>query len=155
MRRTPLKRTNWPRKPLAAQVRDVVDVEDKAPAKVVTLHRAVMVRVPTDVVAVPKHRYVRSKKLMQAYREIPCQNCGIADGTVCGAHSNWLAHHKGKSVKADDNRCASLCNKCHTLLDQGSTMTKAERLEVWTAAHKRTVKRLLQIGLWPKEVPLP
>jgi hypothetical protein len=43
----------------------------------------------------PKRQYVRSKKLMAAYREIPCQNCGIADGTVCGADGWGYGRGKG------------------------------------------------------------
>ena len=65
----------------------------------------------------PKHQYIRSPALMKAYREIPCQHCGIEDGTVCGAHSNRGADGKGRSIKADDNKCASLCYRCRAELD--------------------------------------
>jgi len=75
----------------------------------------------------PKHQYIRSPALMKAYRQIPCQHCGAEDGTVCGAHSNQSADGKGRSIKADDNKCASLCFRCHAALDQGSFMARAER----------------------------
>ena len=55
----------------------------------------------------PKHQYVRSKALLEAAREIPCQWCGADDGTVVAAHTNWGAG-KGRSNKADDNMIASL-----------------------------------------------
>lgn len=103
---------------------------------------------------VPKHQYIRSKKMMEAYRKIPCQHCGSDDGTVCGAHSNW-GYGRGKGIKADDNRCASLCFKCHQDLDQGSRMTKDERVTMWTIAHRRTVRTLLARGEWPMDVPVP
>ena len=155
-RSAPMKRTPWPRRrdlPLL----QALDESRKVFAPVVhkSTSRAVMVRCDVPAEPVAKHQYIRSKKLMEAYREIPCQNCGIADGTVCGAHSNWLAHHKGKSIKADDSRCAALCARCHSELDQGSHMTKDERIELWTAAHERTVKELNRLGLWPKNVPQP
>jgi len=92
---------------------------------------------------------------MAAYREIPCQHCGVADGTVCGAHSNSSSHHKGRGIKADDNKCASLCHKCHAELDQGYSMSREERAGMWDAAHRNTVRTLVQRGLWPLNVPIP
>lgn len=117
--------------------------------------RAVMVRCDVPAAPVVKHQYVRSKKLLEACREIPCQHCGIADGTVVAAHSNALAHGKGRSIKASDQFVASLCHRCHGDIDQGSYLTKDERVAIWTAAHERTVKELNRLGLWPKNVPQP
>lgn len=105
--------------------------------------------------AYPKTEYVRSKKLLEACREIECQHCGIADGTVVAAHSNSLHHGKGRSIKAHDNFIASLCHRCHSDIDQGSYLSKAERLAIWTAAHERTVNKLNRLGLWPQNVPQP
>lgn len=107
------------------------------------------------MISFAKHQYVRSKALMEAYRAIPCQNCGRDDGTVCGAHSNESRHGKGKGIKADDNRAASLCFICHALLDQGSKLLKAERLTMWFDAHVKTVRELIRRGLWPLAVPIP
>lgn len=105
--------------------------------------------------AVPKREYIRSEALMRAYRLIHCQHCGRDDGTVCGAHSNWGEHGKGKSIKADDNRCASLCFTCHGMLDQGSILGRAERQALWAVAHQKTVRELTARGLWPAGVPVP
>lgn len=90
----------------------------------------------------PKFQYVRSKKLMEAYRTIPCQNCGRDDGTVCGAHSNWAEHGKGRSIKASDDKCASLCSRCHSALDSGYNMNAQEKREMWTKAHLKTFEEL-------------
>jgi hypothetical protein len=103
----------------------------------------------------PKHEYIRSEALMRAYRLIPCQNCGADDGTVCGAHSNWAEHGKGRSIKADDNRCASLCHTCHGMLDQGSILGRAERMALWWNAHIKTVGELQARSLWPERIPIP
>ena len=104
----------------------------------------------------PKRHYVRSKKLMEAYRRIPCMNCGRDDGTVCGAHANSAKYGKGKSIKADDNRCASLCNYCHIqVLDQGKHLDKEERETLWSNAHRKTVRELLNRGFWPLDVQVP
>lgn len=106
-------------------------------------------------VPVPKRDYVRSEVLLEACRLIPCQHCEADDGTVCAAHSNWSVHGKGKSIKADDNRVASLCARCHRMIDQGSKLTEAERAAIWFRAHVRTVIELLARQLWPRAVPVP
>ena len=103
----------------------------------------------------PKTEYIRSPKLMQAYRKIPCQACGIDDGTVVGAHSNSAEHGKGRSIKASDQFAASLCHRCHMEVDQGRTMSRTERVRVWTEAHVKTVAELVRRGLWPKDVSIP
>lgn len=102
----------------------------------------------------PKHKYIRSKKLLEAARQIPCQHCGADDGTVVAAHTNW-GGGKGRGIKADDNLIASLCFACHSQLDQGSSMSKSDRLALWSNAHFFTVKVLQVEGLWPDNVPLP
>ena len=102
----------------------------------------------------PKFTYVRSKKLMEAYRAIPCQHCGRDDGTVCGAHSNQAKHGKGRGIKASDIYCASLCSRCHSMLDQGYSMTREEREAMWEKAHSETWPKLVIGGLWPADIPL-
>ena len=103
----------------------------------------------------PKHQYIRSPALMKAYRQIPCQHCGAEDGTVCGAHSNQGADGKGRSIKADDNKCASLCYRCHSELDQGSFLTRAERETMHEAARIKTQRELIRRDMWPASVPTP
>lgn len=118
--------------------------------------RAGAASTPALCPAQPKHSYVRSKKLREAYRLIPCQHCGCADGTVCCAHSNWATHGKGAGIKADDSRGASLCAACHVpLLDQGAALTRAQRRALWWAAHIKSVRLLVEIGAWPKAIPVP
>ena len=102
-----------------------------------------------------KFEYVRSKKLMAAYREIPCQHCGKEDGTVVGAHSNQSKHGKCKGCKASDDKCASLCMQCHSMIDQWGSLTREERIDIWEAAHLKTVNTLVKQGLWPADIPVP
>lgn len=102
----------------------------------------------------PKHEYIRSKQLLENARKIPCQGCGADDGTVVAAHCNW-GHGKGRGIKADDNMIASLCFACHSEIDQGSKMSKPERMALWFDAHCMTVQVLTIQGLWPKDVPYP
>jgi hypothetical protein len=102
----------------------------------------------------PKHNYVRSKKLLENARLIPCQRCGAEDGTVVAAHTNW-GSGKGRGIKADDNMIASLCYECHMMIDQGKDLPWYERQEKWSLAHYKTVKKLVLLGLWPDDVPIP
>jgi hypothetical protein len=81
----------------------------------------------------------RNKRLLELLREAPCQVCGIEDGTVVAAHSNQLRDGKGRSIKAHDFRIAAMCYRCHTRCDQGADLSKAERMEMWEDAHRKTV----------------
>ena len=81
----------------------------------------------------------RNKKLLEIVRESPCQLCGAKDGTVVAAHSNQLRDGKGRSIKAHDYRIAALCFRCHAELDQGSKMSKEDRVDIWEMAHRKTV----------------
>ena len=88
----------------------------------------------------------RNKKLLELVRQSPCQNCGIEDGTVVAAHSNQLRDGKGRGLKAHDYRIAALCFRCHSELDQGTKMSRAERVETWEEAHRGTIGWLFENG---------
>ena len=144
-----LKRTGFKR----PQVQRQRSYPSAAPAGLAA--RVSMARAEAPASPAPKHQYVRSPALMKAYRQIPCQVCGADDGTVCGAHSNKLEDGKGRSIKADDNKAASLCHVCHTAIDQGSHLDKPTRYRLWHSAHVKTVDELRRRGLWPENVPIP
>lgn len=88
----------------------------------------------------------RDARILRAVREAPCMMCGAQDSTICAAHSNQLRDGKGKGIKAHDYRVAALCFRCHGEIDQGSKMTKEERLEAWEDAHRRTIGWLFDTG---------
>ena len=86
----------------------------------------------------------RNKKILEVVRESPCQLCGARDGTVVAAHSNQLRDGKGRSIKAHDYRIAALCYTCHAELDQGSKMSKEDRVDIWEMAHRKTIGWLFE-----------
>jgi hypothetical protein len=86
----------------------------------------------------------RNKRLLEVVRQLPCQHCGIEDGTIVAAHSNQLRDGKGRGLKAHDYRIAALCFKCHTELDQGKIWSKAERVSVFEDAHRKTIGELFE-----------
>ena len=86
----------------------------------------------------------RNKKLLELVRQSPCQTCGNQDGTVVAAHSNQLRDGKGRGIKAHDYRIAALCYSCHMELDQGKSLDKAERVESWEEAHRKTIAWLFE-----------
>ena len=88
----------------------------------------------------------RNKKLLEILRQSPCQKCGRKDGTVVAAHSNQLRDGKGRGIKAYDYRVAALCYSCHMELDQGKSLSKAERVEMWEEAHRKTIGWLFETG---------
>jgi len=59
------------------------------------------------------------------------------------------------AVKADDSAVSALCYRCHMEVDQGRSMSRSERTNLWKDAHVKTVKQLLKLGLWPLDVPVP
>jgi hypothetical protein len=88
----------------------------------------------------------RNKTLLEIVRDIPCQHCEIADGTVVAAHSNQLRDGKGRGIKSNDYRIAALCYACHMELDQGKNLSKQERVEMWEEAHRKTIGLLFDNG---------
>ena len=104
---------------------------------------------------IAKTTYVRSKKLLERARLIPCQICGSEDGSVVAAHSNQSKHGKGRGIKASDVYIASLCYDCHKMIDQGSGLTREEKNRSWDMAHLNTVWALVYHDFWPMEIPLP
>jgi hypothetical protein len=89
----------------------------------------------------------RNKKLLEIARLLPCQHCGIEDGTVVAAHSNQLRDGKGRGLKSSDFRIASLCFRCHAEADTSSTLSKVARIEMWEQAHRATIGELFERGL--------
>jgi hypothetical protein len=54
---------------------------------------------------------------------------------------------KGRSLKAHDYRIAAMCFTCHTELDQGKNLSKEERVNMWEAAHRKTIGWLFENDL--------
>jgi hypothetical protein len=88
----------------------------------------------------------RNKKLLEYARKLPCQHCGIDDGTIVAAHSNQLRDGKGRGLKASDYRIASLCYTCHTEIDQGKRLNKSERVQMFEDAHRSTIGEFFERG---------
>jgi hypothetical protein len=89
----------------------------------------------------------RNKKMLELARTIPCQHCDKDDGTVVAAHSNQLRDGKGRGLKAHDYRIAALCYRCHMELDQGVKLDKAQRVQMWEDAHRKTLGLFFERGL--------
>ena len=89
----------------------------------------------------------RSERLLKACRDLPCAHCGTEDGTVVAAHSNQLAHGKGRGMKAPDYMVAALCFSCHTAVDQGRELSREERRELWNEAWQKTIATLFERGV--------
>lgn len=91
----------------------------------------------------------RNPKLLDLARQAPhCMDCGRHnDGTVVGAHSNQMRDGKGKSIKAHDYRVAFICFSCHTEIDQGSKLSREERVSRWEEAHRKSIGWLFEADL--------
>jgi len=87
----------------------------------------------------------RSEKLRRAVSELPCQSCGRELNTQA-AHANLSEYGKGMAHKASDAALMALRCTCHTDLDQGKTMDKAERRHFQQTMIARTLVRLIENG---------
>lgn len=83
----------------------------------------------------------RNSKLTKLLRELPCQVCGRHSETVCAAHRN---EGKGMGIKVSDALCAAMCASCHFELDNGKSLTKEERRDMWNKAFIGTMKYLIE-----------
>jgi hypothetical protein len=63
---------------------------------------------------------------------------------VVAAHSNQLRDGKGRGLKASDAAIAAMCYSCHYDIDQGSKLSKQERIDVWESAHRKTIRWLIE-----------
>lgn len=90
----------------------------------------------------------RSTKLLALAKEAPCCfGCGRHnDGSVVAAHSNQQKDGKGMGIKAHDYRIAFLGQCCHVEIDQGSKLSKEQRIELWEKAHRKTIGWLFENG---------
>jgi hypothetical protein len=135
-----------------------IDGDDPAPMVLTRTARPARLATARDMqgsAPVEKFTYERSRKLCEAFRLVPCQHCGADDKTVCGAHSNWGCHGKGRNIKASDIYQASLCFTCHSMLDQGSRLLERERKTMWWNAHTKSVPLLIALGHWPDNIEPP
>jgi hypothetical protein len=91
----------------------------------------------------------RNRKLLDLAYELPCMlQLPCCEGGVGEpAHSNQSKHGKGGAMKAHDCFFVPGCRSCHRELDQGRTMSRDEKRQVWDEAFLRTYVALWEQGL--------
>lgn len=87
----------------------------------------------------------RSESLRRAVASLPCVNCG-RHGDTQAAHANLGCFGKGMGHKASDAAIMALCTSCHYELDQGKTMTKAEKWDKQMEWIAKTSVALIEAG---------
>lgn len=111
---------------------------------IVPLARPVRVAViAEEVQGFPKDERWESERWLAAVRTLDCMRCFKA-GPSDPAHRN---EGKGKGLKTHDCWTAALCRECHREIDQGKTMTRAERREALDTAILMTLRALVKKGL--------
>ncbi len=139
MKRTPMKRIGFMRKPCAVT----------GPARcIVPLTRPPNYAASSaSAIQAPKQQVTRSESYRRAVAALPCIHCGI-EGFSQAAHPNT---GKAKGAKADDLLCFPLCADrlgvmgCHAQFDQHQLFKKGERAAVesdWTARTQSQLKQL-------------
>jgi hypothetical protein len=144
MKRTPMKRSAWPRR---AQPWPGTPVERVKPVAK-PLERPVRYATPANepVFAAPRPLVHRNRRLLDLARGMPCllQVPGVCNGrtdTTVACHSNLGIHGKAGARKADDFWSCWGCSACHHWLDRGPADALLKEV-AFLAAH------LLQVLEW-------
>ena len=95
------------------------------------------------------NHHFRDRKLLDLAYQVTCQVRlpGCQGGPGEPAHSNQSRHGKGGMLKAHDCFFASACRACHRELDQGRTLNREEKFDLWQRAHEATFLELWKRGL--------
>lgn len=95
----------------------------------------------------------RNRRLLDlAHRVTECQVRipGVCEGHSSHgcepAHSNQQRHGKGMGNKAADYMHAASCHACHAELDQGRSLSRAERRAYFEEAWERTLALYFENG---------
>ena len=92
---------------------------------------------------IPKEKPYRNENLRRAVASLPCQNCGL-EGYTQASHSNQLKDGRGIGHKTSDAMLAALCNSCHYQIDYGKDLGREQKQEIWNAAHRKTMRALIE-----------
>lgn len=107
----------------------------------------------------PRDEEYRNPRLIELCRAVPCQSGRLhcRGGATCAAHSNQAIHGKGGKRKAHDCFVAALCAECHFEVDDGKSLLRERRVELWTEAWQRTFLLLWESGriVLPSRLHLP
>lgn len=153
MRRTPMRRTGWTRKPKPDEPLGVAE----KPLKSLTpaTRRASMPLATGYAQAITKADPVRSEAYRRLVAALPCCGCGLV-GHSQAAHPNF---GKSAGMKTDDRLCFALCASrpgvlgCHMRLDQGAWMPRDERRAAEQRWATSTILQITTAGLWPPDLP--
>lgn len=167
VKRTPMRRTGWPRKwapvVLRAPESETNSVHHgaecaQAAIKKIVKSTAKMAQIgslgPTPC---PKPEAHRNPVLLAMARDKPCLlrvpgQCVGGTETTVAAHSNWACHGKGGARKADDQYTVWGCAGCHHWLDRMAA-PKATKQAAFMRAHADQVLQWRRIAQDTTEKP--
>lgn len=81
--------------------------------------------------------------------QVSDQCLGEEGSTTVAAHSNLMAHGKGKGLKAEDCFTVWACHKCHTIFDQGGSFSREEKNDLFYEALLRQIEEWRKIATNP------
>ena len=93
----------------------------------------------------------RDRDLLNTAYQFPCfLRLPCCEGGSAGepAHSNQAKHGKGGAMKAHDCFFVPACRSCHREFDQGKTMTRDEKRDLWERAYWEFAPEAWASGLW-------
>ena len=165
MRKTPMKRTAWPRRfPLAhkaaleCETNVVAHGVEFAPIAIKKIVKcsAKMTKIDGLPLALPKEpKPWRNRAYLMLVASLECYHCRL-HGHSQAAHPN---SGKTKGRKKCDSKVFPMCcvsgRDHHTQFDQYKLVSRADMPAYEHAAYVWTVKTLIARGMWPLGMPIP
>jgi hypothetical protein len=147
----------WAKNKPSNQPENNSQIEVKAIKSVATFtRRGVISSVNDSAFAQPKENALQHDGYMRLVRLLPCARCGI-EGYTQFCHAD---EGKGTSIKTDCRRGWPGCGPnnshagCHNLVGTSGTFPKEERRALDKQYGDRTRAKILDLGLWPANLPL-
>ena len=165
LRRTPMKRTAWPRKS-GPRHHHAQEIERNMPIALMEFAQVAIKKIVkstakmakpggfTTTVAHPKTEAARSEPYRRLVAALPCKACGI-QGYSQAAH----VPPDGKGVKQDDREIFALCctrvgiTGCHVEFDQYRMFPREEAVRIGKGWAAHTRRQITEKGQWPKNLP--
>jgi hypothetical protein len=159
MRRTPLQRSGWARKPKPPRELEEQEAPALSPAVAPVakpLRRAKYAAPANDpVIPRPKEAPIQHEGYMRLVRQLPCAHCGV-EGFTQFCHAD---EGKGAGIKSDCRLGWPGCGPrpgvrgCHYLIGTERIYPKEKRRALEACYGAQTREHLQSRSLWPLDLP--
>lgn len=150
MKRTPMKRTGFLGRRSASVFAQKPAASSEKPIRELQPASRPATYAGTTTAAPPKQELIQHQGYMAIVRKLPCAHCGIP-GISQFCHSD---EGKGTGIKSDCRHGWPGCPACHVAVGTTRIYPREERRAIEAHMAANTRKKVQELGLWPKSLPL-